>query len=97
MLNHGIPVLVVSKRLGHTKPSITLDVYGRLIPSMQEKAPEVMDEVITPVVLDESVPVAPGLHREASVSSGRTEPRPPYIGKICKNDLTSGIITVTAR
>jgi integrase len=28
MLNHGIPVLIVSKRLGHSKPSITLDVYG---------------------------------------------------------------------
>jgi len=26
MLNHGIPVLIVSKRLGHSKPSITLDV-----------------------------------------------------------------------
>ena len=26
MLNNGIPVLVVSKRLGHSKPSITLTV-----------------------------------------------------------------------
>jgi hypothetical protein len=31
MLNHGIPVLIVSKRLGHSKPSITLDVYGHLL------------------------------------------------------------------
>jgi len=36
MLNHGIPVLIVSK------PSITRDVYGRLIPSKQEEAAQLM-------------------------------------------------------
>jgi integrase len=30
MLNNGIPVIVVSKVLGHSKPSITLDIYGHL-------------------------------------------------------------------
>jgi integrase len=49
MLNNGVPVLVVSKRLGHAKPSITLDVYGHLISNMQEQAAEVMDEIITPI------------------------------------------------
>jgi integrase len=33
MLNHGIPVLIVSKRIGHSKLSITMDVYGHLIPN----------------------------------------------------------------
>jgi integrase len=28
MLNHGIPVIVVSRRLGHAKAGITLDIYG---------------------------------------------------------------------
>ncbi len=46
MLNHGIPVLIVSKRLGHSKPSITLDVYGHLIPSKQEEAAELMDDLM---------------------------------------------------
>lgn len=46
MLNHGIPVLVVSKRLGHAKPSITLDVYGHLIPSRQEEAAQLMDNLM---------------------------------------------------
>lgn len=64
MLNHGIPVLIVSKRIGHAKPSITLDVYGHLIPSMQEQAAEVMDEIVTPIQLDGIAPVAPGLHRK---------------------------------
>jgi len=51
MLKHGIPVIVVSRRLGHARPSITLDVYGHLVPGMQEKAADVMDEIMTPVAL----------------------------------------------
>lgn len=27
MLNHGIPALIVAKRLGHSKVSVTLDTY----------------------------------------------------------------------
>ena len=46
MLNHGIPVLIVSKRLGHSKPSITIDVYGHLIPSRQEAAAQLMDDLM---------------------------------------------------
>ena len=46
MLNHGIPVLIVSKRLGHSKPSITLDTYGHLIPSRQEEAAQLMDHLM---------------------------------------------------
>jgi integrase len=46
MLNHGIPVLIVSKRLGHSKPSITIDVYGHLIPSRQEEAAQLMDHLM---------------------------------------------------
>jgi len=45
MLNHGIPVLIVSKRLGHSKPGITIDVYGHIIPSRQEEAAQLMDDV----------------------------------------------------
>lgn len=48
MLNHGIPVLIVSKRLGHAQPSITLDVYGHIMPSMQEEVANIMDTIITP-------------------------------------------------
>jgi integrase len=57
MLNSGVPVLAVSKRLGHAKPSITLDVYGHLISSLQEFAAEVMDQFITP----NEIPTAPQL------------------------------------
>jgi len=47
MLNHGIPVLIASKRLGHSKPSVTIDIYGHLMPSKQEEAAELMDKLIS--------------------------------------------------
>jgi len=49
LLNHGIPVIVASHMLGHSKVSITLDTYGHLIPEMQHQAAALMDELITPV------------------------------------------------
>ncbi|NQU29430.1 MAG: site-specific integrase, partial [Anaerolineae bacterium] len=60
MLNNGVSVLAVSKRLGHAQPSITLDVYGHLIPGVQEKVASIMDEIITPITLPDAVLVAPG-------------------------------------
>lgn len=48
MLKHGIPVLAVSQRLGHSRPSITLDVYGHLIPGMQAEVAQKIEELITP-------------------------------------------------
>lgn len=52
MLNNGIPVFVVSKRLGHAKPSITLDIYGHLIPGQQRLAASLMDELLTPIQIN---------------------------------------------
>jgi integrase len=63
MLNHGIPVIVVSRRLGHARPSITLDIYGHLLPSMQSEAAELMDELVTPIELHQNcTETAPKLH-----------------------------------
>jgi hypothetical protein len=56
ILNHGIPVLIVSKRLGHAKPSIALDIYGHVIPNMQEQVAQVMDEVVTTIELEQVAP-----------------------------------------
>jgi integrase len=52
MLNANIPVIVVSRRLGHARASITLDVYGHLIPSKQTEAAELIDELVTPILLN---------------------------------------------
>jgi len=55
LLNEGVPVIVVSKRLGHSKPSITYDIYGHLMNEMDTEAAKVMDAVITPIPVELSV------------------------------------------
>ena len=52
MLNNGIPVIVVSRRLGHARPSITLDIYGHLIPQKQKEVASLMDELLTPIQIE---------------------------------------------
>ena len=47
MLNNGVDVLVASQRLGHAHPSITLDVYGHLMPSIQNEAAEIIDALVS--------------------------------------------------
>jgi integrase len=61
MLNHGVPVIVVSRRLGHAKASTTLDIYGHLLHEMQDEAARLMDELVTPQAVDLTVlqPVTP--------------------------------------
>ena len=49
MLNHGIPTIIVSKRLGHSKVSITLDTYGHLLPGMQQETANFIDCLVTPI------------------------------------------------
>jgi integrase len=46
MLNNGVDVLVASRRLGHSKPSLTLDVYGHLLTSVQYDVAEKIDKLI---------------------------------------------------
>ena len=65
MLNHGVPVIVVSKILGHAKPSTTLDIYGHLIHEMQGEAARVMDELITPIRVEISSSVKQNLPKES--------------------------------
>ena len=70
MLANGIDLLTVSRRLGHTRASTTLDTYAHMVSGTQEKAAAVMDEITTPVSLpsDLIAPrefVAPELHHES--------------------------------
>lgn len=60
MLNFGIPAIIVSKRLGHARASITLDVYGHLIPSKQEEAAALMDRLMSPKIQAGCTEFAPG-------------------------------------
>ena len=45
----GVPVNVVSQRLGHAEPAITLNVYSHVLPGMQEKAAAAVDEMMAAI------------------------------------------------
>jgi integrase len=62
MLNHGVPVIVVARRLGHSKVSITLDTYGHLMPEMQQEVANLMDELVSPIEV-QLHQIAPKLHQ----------------------------------
>jgi integrase len=59
MLNHSVAPIVVSKRLGDSKVSVTLDVYGHLMPSMQVEEAQLISDLVTPVQLYPIVPEVP--------------------------------------
>jgi integrase len=44
-ISTGVPILVVSKMLGHSKTSTTLDVYGHLLPDQETALAEKLDEM----------------------------------------------------
>jgi len=76
MLNNGVPPIVVSRILGHAKPSITLDLYGHLYHEMLGKAAKIMDELVTPIkvelprneILDDK------LHQSAPICTRKCKP-----------------------
>lgn len=43
MLADGASIKTVAERLGHFNPSLTLDVYSHLLPTIQEQAAEALD------------------------------------------------------
>jgi integrase len=51
MLANGVDLLTVSRRLGHSRASTTLDTYAHMVTGTQEKAAAVMDQITTPVSL----------------------------------------------
>lgn len=58
---NGVPIKVVSERLGHSNISITLDIYGHLLPNMQADAADKMDALLTSRAAD-----GPQTHPETS-------------------------------
>jgi integrase len=49
MLKHGVPLKVVSERLGHSTPAFTMAVYQHVLPGMQRDAANTFARLITPV------------------------------------------------
>jgi hypothetical protein len=54
-LRAGVPVKVVSERLGHASPTITLTIYGHVIPGMQADAAQ----QVAALVLNPTEPTRP--------------------------------------
>lgn len=52
MLNNNIPPLVVSRVLGHSRPSTTMDIYAHLYHASLEGAAMLMDQLVTPIKVD---------------------------------------------
>jgi len=52
LLNNGISPIVVSRMLGHSKPSTTMDIYGHLYHEMQEEAARLMDRMVSPIPME---------------------------------------------
>jgi hypothetical protein len=46
--------------LAHAKASITLDIYGHLIPTMQTEVAEMIDDLVMPVIVQLGKKVEPG-------------------------------------
>jgi integrase len=46
LLRAGVPVKVISERLGHSSVSTTLDVYAHVLPDMQEAAAAAADAIL---------------------------------------------------
>jgi len=52
MLLAGINPKVVQERLGHSDISLTLNTYSHVLPSLQEEAAAIMDDLLNPVPLN---------------------------------------------
>jgi integrase len=52
LLNNKGTVIAVSKMLGHSKSSITLDIYGHLYNESQVEVAEIMNKLVTPIPVE---------------------------------------------
>ncbi|NPV78723.1 MAG: tyrosine-type recombinase/integrase [Firmicutes bacterium] len=47
LIKAGVPIKVISERLGHSSISVTMDIYGHLLPGMQKEAAEAFEELLS--------------------------------------------------
>ena len=48
LIKAGVPVKVVSERLGHANPAFTIDTYQHVLPGMQAEAAQTFEDLINP-------------------------------------------------
>lgn len=49
LLIAGVPVKVISERLGHSSIDITQDIYSHVLPQMQDQAANEIDKMLTKI------------------------------------------------
>jgi integrase len=52
LLESGTPVNTVQKRAGHSKASVTVDVYGHAMAHSQEEAAQKIQEMVAPIPVE---------------------------------------------
>jgi integrase len=57
LIQAGIPIKVVSERLGHANIAFTIQTYQHQLPGMQEDAADTAERLATPVTTDRDVTV----------------------------------------
>jgi integrase len=57
LIQAGVPVKVVSERLGHANIAFTMQTYQHLLPGMQENAANITEQLSTPVPPAATTPV----------------------------------------
>ena len=51
LLENGIPLNTVQKRAGHSKPSVTADIYGHVMSGSQNQAAENIEGMVVPIAV----------------------------------------------
>jgi integrase len=51
LLENGTPVNTVQQRAGHSKASVTVDIYGHAMAGSQNQAADRIDELVTPIAV----------------------------------------------
>jgi integrase len=74
MINDGLPIIVVSRRLGHTKVSTTMDIYGHLLPDTQRELADRIDNCVMPIELE----LHPNCTRTPDIQELAENPSPIY-------------------
>ena len=81
LIKEGIPVKVVSERLGHANIAFTIQTYQHVLPGMQADAARTFELLATPIPPARADPV------ERGGTAGRTRPAP---GRTRPNDEGPG-------
>ena len=70
MLKHLKDIMVVSRTLGHSRASTTLNIYAHLLPGMQAEAAQKIDEALSPMAINSAVRNEVGSAVKAEIETG---------------------------